>query len=172
MVLKTMSQLLPPGVGKVLSKHYRSLKQHNSLAVNSIHFKGSIKALLEIISNLSTVKARHTSHVTTHASKLSKKEALKETSSSPFFVPEDSDRDTFGGTGLMGTSGCILFDAKSSSSVEVGRSQNPPSSLGTAAQHPQSKRHEALKCCKFSLLLTGHSLPSVQKLYRKQTKKK
>lgn len=70
----------------------------------------------------------------------------------------------------MGPCGCILFDAKSSSSVEMGRSQNPPRSLGRAAEHPQSENHGALKSCKFSLLLTEHSLPSVQKPYRKQQK--
>lgn len=111
--------------------------------------------------------------MTTGARKLSKKEALKRHLQDPSLFPtmmQDSDDDTFGDTGLMGPCACILFDAKSGSSVEVGRSQNPPSSLGTAAEHPQSKRHEALKCCEFSLLLTGHSSPSVQKPYRKQTK--
>lgn len=54
MALKAMSQLLPPQVGKVLSKHYRSFTQQNSLAVNSIHFKGSIKALLKITLKLSS----------------------------------------------------------------------------------------------------------------------
>lgn len=85
-------------------------------------------------------------------------------------MTQDSVRDTFGGIGLMGPSACILFDGKSSSSAEVERSQSHPSSLRKAAEHPQKKRHEALKCCKFSLLLTGHSLPSVQKPYRKQKK--
>lgn len=47
------SQLLPLGVGKVLSKHYGSFKQQNSLAVTSTNFKGSIKALLEITLKLS-----------------------------------------------------------------------------------------------------------------------
>lgn len=51
---KPHPQLLPLGIGKVLSKHYRSFKQQNSLAVTSINFKGSIKALLEIILKLST----------------------------------------------------------------------------------------------------------------------
>lgn len=54
MALKAMSQLLPPQVGKVLSKHYRSFTQQNSLAVNFIHFKGSIKALLKITLKLSS----------------------------------------------------------------------------------------------------------------------
>lgn len=54
MALKDMSQLLPLRVGKALSKHYRSFKQQNSLPVNSIHFKGLMKALLEIVLKLST----------------------------------------------------------------------------------------------------------------------
>lgn len=149
--------------------------EQDSLAVNSIHFKGSIKALLKIISKLSTETADQSQtqkQCDNLGRKPSKKEALKRQLQVPslFSTMQDSYRDTFGGTGLMGPRGCILFDAKSSSSVEVGKSQNPPSSLGTAAEHPQSKRYEALKCCKFSLLLTGHSLPSVQKPYRKQKK--
>lgn len=82
-----------------MSKHYRGFKQHNSLAVASINFKGSIKALLEIILKLSTERADQSS-VTTRARKPSEKEALKRHLQVPSLFPtmmQDSDRDTFGG---------------------------------------------------------------------------